>query len=488
MPAPEVSDYMQSGAGFSGPAREIGTKLTRRTLLGSAAGLAAATTSTTVAGKAAQIAAAPTAPFKSMRDYIAALDARGLVVRIPEVDQDAYEATALMYRMRDQHGMRGAPVMIFERIRIDGEWIEGPLIVNESGNLQGECLIYGLEPVNEAPLSQPSYRSYKKARSYVEQLIEANDGMYPTIDPVRVASHNAACKEVILKGDEIDLTRFAFIKGNPGDAGRYINTTMVFTQHPKYGPNYGTYRCHLRGPRDIAINCEPGQTGYRNVMAIKKTGARVAKISIALTADPYAWMLSGSKVSMSFGKPVDELAIAGGLAGRPTETVKSETNDIYVPAWAEMIIEGEIPLDDFTDEGPYAEWYGYQGPRKADRFKLRVTAVTHRRKPWLMNNFTGVQAGTLMSAGHAGRMRNLRQRYPHIVDWIYDTRASGLTIVSINKTKPGQGIEIANDIVKKDFTSKIAIVVDADVNIYSHEEVLMALKARWQPVGNMQAY
>jgi UbiD family decarboxylase len=153
-----------------------------------------------------------------------------------------------------------------------------------------------------------------------------------------------------------------------------------------------------------------------------------------------------------------------------------------------MIIEGEVPLDDFTDEGPYAEWYGYQGPRKADRFKMRVTAVTHRTKPWLMNNFTGIQAGTLMSAGHAGRMRNLRQRFPYLTDWFYDTRVSGLTVVSINKTAPGQGLEIVNEIVKKDFTSKIAIAVDADVNIYNHEEVLMALQARWQPATSMEAY
>jgi hypothetical protein len=70
----------------------------------------------------------------------------------------------------------------------------------------------------------------------------------------------------------------------------------------------------------------------------------------------------------------DELTIAGGLTGRPTEVVKSETNDIFVPAWAEMIIEGEIALDDFIVEGPYSECYGYQGPRKKDVFRMRIAA------------------------------------------------------------------------------------------------------------------
>ena len=56
-----------------------------------------------------------------MRDYIAALDEWGLVIRVPRVDQDAYEATALMYRARQEHGMRGAPAFVFEEIKINGE-------------------------------------------------------------------------------------------------------------------------------------------------------------------------------------------------------------------------------------------------------------------------------------------------------------------------------------------------------------------------------
>ena len=142
----------------------------RRELIGTGLALAAIGCSPAESPTAAMrgaAASAPTAPFDSLRDYVAALEARGLAVRIPRVNQDEYEAAALMYRIRDQHGMRGGPALIFEEIRIDGKWVKGPLIVNESGNLFSECLIYGLEPIYVAPNTGTSWASTRKARDQV---------------------------------------------------------------------------------------------------------------------------------------------------------------------------------------------------------------------------------------------------------------------------------------------------------------------------------
>ena len=67
--------------------------------------------------------------------------------------------------------------------------------------------------------------------------------------------------------------------------------------------------------------------------------------------------------------------------GSPIDVVRSETNDFMVPATSEMIIEGEVPLDDMRPEGPYGEMVGYQGKVKQEVFWMRVTAVTHRKDP-----------------------------------------------------------------------------------------------------------
>jgi len=473
------------------PSNDDRFSLSRRDVIGSGLGLAAlGLTQTTSAGahRSAKPTLVPKAPFDSLRDYIAALDARGLVVRIPRVNQDEYEATALMYRIRDQHGMRGGPVLVFEEILIDGKWVAGPLIVNDCGNLHSECLIFGLEPVDDEPVIKESWASYRKARAYVEEMLVANAGKYPQIPPVEVSSAEAPCKEVILTGDDVDLTKFQFIKCNPGDAGRYINTGMVFSRHPEYGLNIGTYRCHVRGPREIGVYSEPRQTGNRHWTAARDRGEKIAKVSIALSADPYVWICSSNKIADRRDGPVDELALAGGLAGRPCKVVKSETNDFIVPANAEMIIEGEIPLGDMRPEGPYGEMVGYQGRRKTEQYWMRVTTITHRKNPWIMNNFTGLQGGSLMAAGHARPFYELKQNIPEVVDFYADSRTVGVTFASIRKTKPGQGLEIAKKITENRFNSKVVIVVDDDLDVMNHEQMLGALGARWQPFGGTHVF
>lgn len=465
---------------------------TRREVLGSAVGAATvasvSNTASATMGTSASAGEHPEAPYRSMREYVAALEAHNLVIRIPRVDQDAYEGTALMYRARDLYGMRGAPAFLFEEVRIDGRWVKGPLLVNESGHGWGESIVYGLAPADDGPVMINPFNSYRQARDHVGRLIAANEGEYPTIDPVEIAAENAPCKEVILTGDAIDLTKFAFIQCNPADAGRYINTGCIFTRHPKYGVNFGTYRCHLRGPREIGLLTSVGQTGYRHLMAARSRGEKIGHVSIVLTPDPYVWSISGSKMSYGGDGVVDELSMAGGLAGRPIEVVRSETNDLMVPAHAEMVIEGEVPLDDLRPEGPYGEMVGYIGAAFEDVFWMRVTTVTHRHDPWIMNNFTGVQAGTPMGARHARPFYLLKQKFPEIVDWFPDTQSVGTTYISIEKTRPGQGLEVAKAILEKDYFSKIVIVFDADIDVMDQRDLLAAIGARWQPWGNHHVY
>jgi len=186
--------------------------LTRRDLIGTGLSLAALGIShTSVAANKASGAKHTVlqAPFKSLREYVSALDARGLVVRIPRADQDAYEATALWYRFHDQHGMNGAPTLIFDELLINGKWIRGPLIVNESGHPYAECLAFGLEPVDEGPFVKEPFASYRKARDHLEKVVAANDGRYPEISPVEVSSDSAPCREIISTGDDIDLYGFS---------------------------------------------------------------------------------------------------------------------------------------------------------------------------------------------------------------------------------------------------------------------------------------
>lgn len=129
----------------------------------------------------------------------------------------------------------------------------------------------------------------------------------------------------------------------------------------------------------LGINPEEGQGAWQAFMKAKARGEKLVKVSIALGQDPVTWVVSGSKLNRA---KADELEVVSAIRGRPLKVVRSETNAHLVPANSEMVIEGEVPLDqEMLPEGPFGEMYGYMGARKAANFWMNVTAITHRKNP-----------------------------------------------------------------------------------------------------------
>ncbi|MGI9330717.1 MAG: UbiD family decarboxylase domain-containing protein [Gammaproteobacteria bacterium] len=452
------------------------------------AGLAAATAGCSVtAGTASPpktaTAATTVGPYDTLREAIDALDARGRVVRIARVDQDAYEATALMYRLTERYSAEGAPAVVFDEVKINGEWLKGPVVGNLLGHWDAEALVFGLEPDPAGGMA-----TLRKARAHLIAMARANGGRFPEIAPVTVTREQALCKQVVLKGDEIDMTRFAFLQVNPADGGRYVNTASVFTRHPKMGVNLGTYRCQLKGPRKIAVSPGEGQTGWRMLDAARKRGEKTAKVSLVLGQEPIVYLVSGSRAAGRAGnKPVDELAVAGGLRGRALEVIQSESNDFMIPAQSEMVIEGEIPLQESEAEGPYGEGLGYQGGGEMAWY-MNVTTVTHRRDPWMHNSFTGVDRGPVSAAGLASALLFAQRFSPEVTDMYYRNRVVNIMYVSIDKTKPGQGLAVGEKLGRFNPVAKVVIVVDKDVDVMDISQVIAAMSSRWQPEPAMKTF
>jgi 4-hydroxy-3-polyprenylbenzoate decarboxylase len=429
----------------------------------------------TSAPGAAQRKSAAIFPCDSFRDWMRLLEDSGLLLRLPRLDQDAYEATALAYRLMDEFGWYGAPAVMADEVRIGSQQVRGPLIINHQGHWDTEALLFGLEPV---PGNGPE--TYRRTLEHLTRMIDANGGKLPEMAPVVVPADQAPVKEIVLRGDDIDLTKFAFIQSNPGDAGRYINTGSVFTADPELGMNFGTYRCQLRGPRLIGVNPEPGQRAWKMFNAQKERGEKIAKVSIVLGQDPMTWMVSGS--ALTKGIKDDELAITGGLRGKAVEVVKSETNDHMIPAHAEMVIEGEVPLQEpLLPEGPFGEMYGYLGLKKDQNFWMRVTCVTHRKNPWILNQFTGVTRGFCTAPMEAFAIYRLKKMLPGLISLHSPVEATGWTFVSIDKTKAGQGLEVGRRIAQIIGIAKIVAVVDKDIDVLNRTEVMHIIGSRWQP-------
>jgi 4-hydroxy-3-polyprenylbenzoate decarboxylase len=463
--------------------------VSRRALLAGGMGLAAlssdlvAAEATAGSGASWPVAAAsswairraPRAPFDSFRDYIKAIEAWGLVVRVPRMDQDNYEITAMMYRLIDEFGWYEAPAILAEEVKIDGKWVKGPVICNHQGHWFTEALTFGVEPVpNNGP------QTYRNTKAYLTDMLVK--GEYPQIPPVEIDADAAPVKEVVLTGDDIDLTKYAFIQSNPADSRRYVNTGSTFTYGPVIGKNFGTYRCELRGPRLLGFNPEPNQTAWRTLMAAKERGEKSVKISIVLGQDPITWMISGSRiVNRILKKQVDELAIAGGMRGKAIEIVKSETNELLIPAHAEMVIEGEVPLDESMPEGPFGEMYQYLGEQRPENFICNVTAVTHRKNPWILNQFTGVTRGYVTAPTSALFDAGLKRLVPGLLEIHSPVDTTGLTYVRIKKTKPGEAIEAGKKLAKLIPIYKVIVVVDEDIDILDPTQVNMAIGSRWRP-------
>ena len=422
---------------------------------------------------------APQPPYDSLRDWVAALEAHGLLLRMGDVDQDAFHATGLFFNLTDQYTWFGAPAMLFDRVRIDGEWFDGPLLANLQGHLSTDSIIWGLE-------TRPGEAegNYRRAKEYMRKVFRENGNAWPYIDPVELPAAESPCKEVILRGDEIDLTKFAFIQTNPADGGRYVNSGSLFTEDPETGKNIGTYRCQIKGPRKLALNPETNQGGWKMITAARDRGEKVYKVAVVVGQDPVVFMISSTKMTGFFhkGRLPDELALVGGLRGKALDVVKCETNDMLVPAHAEMIIEGEVLFDEpLEPEGPFGEMYGYLGPRDEGKFWMRVTAVTHRRDPWILNMFTGMERGLVTAPMHTLIEHDLRQQFPYFVEYYQPHDTMGIAYLAIKKTKPGQGLEIGSAVARVNPIAKITVVLDDDVNLLNALDIQRAIVARWQP-------
>ena len=411
-------------------------------------------------------------PYTSLREYLDALEKLGRVLHINEVDQDQYEATGFMYRLMEKYSAVEAPVVSFDRIKTQGQWMQGPVLGNLYGRWEFEALAMGIEPTSNDP-----QKNYKLALQKVESLA-TEKGTWKTIKPVAIANSEAPSKEIKYLGKDVDLLQFPFIKTNPADGGCYINTGNVILTDEKYGRNVGTYRCQVKDSSKISINPEKNQHGWNFLMEMRARGEKSAPAAIVLGSDPIVFALSSSKVS-AMGE--DELEIVGGFLGNPLEVVQCETNGILVPAHVEMVIEGVIPLNSMEPEGPFGEMYGYMGARKSKNFFMDVTAITHRENPLFVNQFSGITRGFLTSPIETAANLRFKQKFENFIGLHYPLETPGFCFVNINKNKTGEAIEIGNAISKSLKIAKITVVFDADVDIHNTKEVMHALGSRWQP-------
>lgn len=410
--------------------------------------------------------------FDSLRDYIAEMEARENLMRIAQMDQDQYEMTAFGYRLDDRF-KASAPAFIVERTKINERWYETPVVANVLNNYWTVALSLGLEPVqnNESQM-------YEASVARIMSFLDGNH-RWATIDPVTVDASDAPCKEVILHGEQADLMEFPWIRNNPADGGQYISTGAVITNDPELGRNVGTHRMMIKGPRKVGLDLSPQSHAYAHVQRAIKRGEKKVPVSVAIGIDPVSWMMSSTRLA---GPGEDEFAIAGGFRGKPVVLVKSETNDLLVPAQAEFILEGFIPVEREW-EGPYGEMLGYIGAKK-NTYGIEIETITHRENPWVYNIWPGIGGAYLTLPWEVGPFARLKEILPGLLRLHTPPAIPPMVIACIDKRLPGEGIEAGMAVLgyrMTGFHKKVVIVVDKDVDPTDLTRVMQVVATRWQP-------
>ncbi len=204
------------------------------------------------------------------------------------------------------------------------------------------------------------------------------------IQPVRQANA-VPCQDVVITGDALrkpggGLSLLPVPVSTPGfDAAPYLTATLCITRDPESGiPNMGMYRAALKSQDRLAVRMVAmvgGAGGYHHWLKYRALKKKMP-IAIVIGAAPVVCFTGPQKL----GRDVDEMAVAGALAGQAIATAKCVTVDLDVPADAEIVIEGIIDPEILEPEAPFGESNGYLA-LEGFNMPMQVTAITHKKKP-----------------------------------------------------------------------------------------------------------
>ena len=303
-------------------------------------------------------------------------------------------------------------------------------------------------------------------------------------DIVEVSRAEAPAQEIVLTGDDADLTKLPVHLGHGADGGPYISSSIDFVVDPKTGwTNVGVRRLMLRGRRETGIDLV-SPSDLRAIYEATAASGKPLPVSFVVGAHPI------DHVAAVMRLPIDELGLLASLRDAPLPVVKCVTNDIRVPADAEWVLEGYLdPRGHVEPEGPYGEFLGYYGAVKRNPV-FHLTAITRRRDALFQTSTIGGRAlartdtallNALRTEAMIWRALETAVREPVAV---HATASSGGMFnlrVALRQRVPGEARNAIAACFGALVNVKNVFVVDPDVDIFSDEQMDWALGTRFQP-------
>jgi 4-hydroxy-3-polyprenylbenzoate decarboxylase len=309
------------------------------------------------------------------------------------------------------------------------------------------------------------------------------------IKPIEVTVADAPCKQFIKLGEEANLLAFPFPLLHRSDGGRYSTCHGLIDQDPDTGwINIGDYRFMIKGPRRAGMLFELGQHGPTIFYQKYDVRGETMPFCLALGGD------SLELIAYSCALPAGmcEYDFIGALRGEPEELVRAETNNLLVPARAEIIIEGEVPPRERHDEGPFVEYSGFAHGRHLSPV-FKVNAITHRDNPIMPMALMGILS-FIDDGGSAMRMSDTVAMFKYFSDLgfsrkeVQDALCGGETpeafIFVKGETSTPQRVQ---EIMQALYTFKNAIYwffyayVDSDTNLVHYPDVMEQVGLNFDP-------
>lgn len=418
--------------------------------------------------------------YKDLRDFLTLLESKGELKRISQEIDPYLEMTEIS----DRTLRAGGPALLFE----NPKGFDIPVLCNLFGTPKRVALGMGQEEVSAlrevgkllAFLKEPEPpKGFKELWQTLPQYKQVLNM------PTKVLS-KADCQQIVLSGDEVDLYQLPIMQCWKDDVAPLITWGLTITKGPnKKRQNLGIYRQQLIGKNKLIMRWLSHRGGALDFQEWQQAHPNEPfPVSVALGADPATILAAVTPVPDS----LSEYAFAGLLRGTKTEVVKSISNELEVPAGAEIVLEGYIDPKETALEGPYGDHTGYYNEQ--EYFPVfTVTHITMRHKPIYHSTYTGRppdEPAVLGEALNEVFIPILQKQFPEIVDFYLPPEGCSyrLAVVSMKKQYAGHAKRVMMGVwsfLRQFMYTKFVIVCDDDINIRDWKDVIWAMTTRCDP-------
>ncbi|HIF9418933.1 TPA: 4-hydroxy-3-polyprenylbenzoate decarboxylase [Photobacterium damselae] len=419
--------------------------------------------------------------FQDLRDFIDYLEAQGQLKRISHPVDPNQEITEICDRTLRAKG----PALLFE----NPIGYDIPVLANLFGTPERVAMGMGRTDVKE--LRQVGeWLAYLKEPEPPQGLRDAFNKL-PVFKqvlnmPVK-RLRKAPCQEVVWQGDEVDLDKIPVMSCWPDDVAPLLTWGLTITKGPnKKRQNLGIYRQQKIAKNKVIMRWLAHRGGALDLRDWMETHpGQPFPVTVAFGADPATILGAVTPVPDT----LSEYAFAGLLRGRRTEVVKSLSNDLDIPASAEIVMEGYIDPNEFALEGPYGDHTGYYNETEQHHV-FTITHLSMKQKPIYHSTYTGRppdEPAVLGVALNEVFVPILQKQFPEIEDFYLPPEGCSyrMAVVTIKKQYPGHAKRIMMGVwsfLRQFMYTKYVVICDHDVDARSWDSVIPAITANMDPV------